>query len=183
MTRIFALCGSLRKGSYNRMALKAAIELAPAGVAIEAYGRLGEVPPYDEDLRERGYPPVAQELRGKVAAADAILFVTPEYNYSIPGVLKNAIDWVSRPPQPPFAGKPCAIMGASVSMLGTGRAQYHLRQMMVFLDMHPINRPEVMIAMAKEKFGDDGRLNDESARKLIRQLVENLVAWTGKLNA
>ena len=183
MTRIFALCGSLRKGSYNRMALNAAIELAPEGVEIEAYERLGEIPLYNEDVREQGYPPVVQELREKVKAADAILFVTPEYNYSVPGVLKNAIDWVSRPPEPPFTAKPCATMGASISMFGTARAQYHLRQMMVFLDMHPINRPEVMIATAKEKFGEDGALNDEMSKKLIRQLLENLVAFAVKINA
>jgi len=181
MTKIFALCGSLRKGSYNRMALNAAIALAPDGVEIEAYSRLGEIPLYNEDVREQGYPPIVQELREKVKAADAILFVTPEYNFSVPGVLKNAIDWVSRPPEPPFGGKPCAIMGASTSTLGSARAQYHLRQMMVFLDMHPVNRPEVLIAAAQDKFDTDGKLKDETAKKLIRQLLENLVAWSGKV--
>jgi len=178
---ILAFCGSLRKGSYNRMALNAAIQLAPDGVEIEAYDKLGEIPLYNEDVREQGFPPVVEALRNEVKAADAIVFVTPEYNYSIPGVLKNAIDWVSRPPDQPFAGKPCAIMGASISMLGSARAQYHLRQSLVFLDMHPINRPEVMIAMAQDKFDAQGNLKDETAKKLIRQLFENLAAWTKRL--
>jgi chromate reductase len=179
--KVLALCGSLRKGSYNRMALNAAIALAPEDVAIESYNGLGEIPPYNEDVREQGYPPAVQDLRERAARADAILFVTPEYNYSVPGVLKNAIDWVSRPPSPPFAGKPCAIMGASMSIFGSARAQYHLRQTMVFLDMIPINRPEVMIPSAQNKFDDKGELQDEMSKKLIRQLLENLAAWTRKL--
>lgn len=179
---VFALCGSLRKESFNRKALNAARELAPENISIEIYEDLGEIPPYNEDVRERGYPPVVRDLRRRVAAADAILFVTPEYNYSVPGVLKNAIDWVSRPPDPPFSGKPCAMMGASISMFGSARAQYHLRQMCVFLDLHPVNGPEVMIATAQDKFDDDGHLNDEKSRQLIRQLLENLASWTRKLN-
>jgi chromate reductase len=181
--RILALCGSLRKESFNRKTLNAASALAPSGMTIEAYGRLGDIPLYNEDVRERGFPPVVQELRESVKRADAILFVTPEYNYSVPGVLKNAIDWVSRPPEPPFAGKPCAMMGASISMFGSARAQYHLRQMMVFLDMHPINRPEVMIALAQDKFDKDGKLTDAKAKELIGQLLSNLADWARKLNA
>ncbi|MBV9992812.1 MAG: NAD(P)H-dependent oxidoreductase [Alphaproteobacteria bacterium] len=180
-TKILAFCGSLRKGSYNRMALNAAKALAPDGVEIESFDELGDVPPYNEDVREAGFPPVIETLREQVRAADALVFGTPEYNYSVPGVLKNAIDWVSRPPDQPFKGKPCAVMGASISMLGGARAQYHLRQSMVFLDMHPVNQPEVMIAAAKEKFDADGKLTDETSKKLIRQLVENLVAWTKRL--
>jgi len=181
-TKILAFCGSLRKGSYNRMTLNAAIALAPGGVEIETFDKLGEVPPYNEDVRARGFPPVIEALREKVRAADALLFVTPEYNYSVPGVLKNAIDWVSRPPDQPFKGKPCAIMGASISMLGAARAQYHLRQTMVFLDVHPLNQPEVMIAAAQNKFDDRGNLNDDMAKKLIGQLLANLVAWTKLLS-
>ncbi|MGH2396836.1 MAG: NADPH-dependent FMN reductase [bacterium] len=113
--------------------------------------------------------------------ADAILFVTPEYNYSVPGVLKNAIDWASRPyGDSAWSKKPVAIMGASVGNLGTARAQYHLRQMFVFLDMYAVNQPEVMIAAAHERFDTEGNLTDETSKKLTRQLLEELVRWTGK---
>src|SRR5665213_351648 len=107
-TKVFAISGSLRKGSFNRLVLKAAIELAPPGMSIDHYENLGDIPPYKDDVREKGYPPVVEDLRKRVKAADAILFVTPEYNYSVPGVLKNAIDWASRPPEPPLDSKPCA---------------------------------------------------------------------------
>lgn len=177
---VAALCGSLRTGSFNRMALAAAIARAPAGMTV-AVSEIGDVPPYNEDVREKGYPAEVARLRGEIARADAVLFVTPEYNYSIPGVLKNAIDWASRPPEQPFDGKPCAIMGASTSLLGTARAQYHLRQTCVFLNMFPINRPEVMIASAAEKFAADGTLKDEKTAKFITQLMEALDAWTRRL--
>jgi chromate reductase len=183
MLDVLALCGSLRTESFNRKAMNAAIGLVPDGMTISPYNRLGEIPLYNEDVREQGFPPVVQELRERVKKADAILFVTPEYNYSVPGVLKNAIDWVSRPPEPPFSGKPCAMMGASIGMLGSARAQYHLRQTLVFLNMHPINRPEVMIAAAQDKFDDKGALTDETAKKLIVQLLTNLAAWTRKLSS
>jgi len=109
--------------------------------------------------------------------------VTPEYNFSVPGVLKNAIDWASRPPSPPLDSKPAAIMGASPGRLGTARAQYHLRQMGVFLNLHFVNRPEVMIAGAAKAFDESGRLTDEGARKLTADLLANLDAWTRKLQA
>ena len=128
----------------------------------------------------KDFPPAVEELRECIKAADAILFVTPEYNYSVPGVLKNAIDWASRPPDQPFNGKPAAIMGASPSMLGTGRAQYHLRQICVFLNIFPVNQPEVLIAAANKKFDENGRLTDEATRKFISQLIQSLVDWTGK---
>ena len=161
--------------------MNAAVELRPPDMSIDAYDRLAEIPPYNEDVRERGYPSVVADLRHRAKSADAVLFVTPEYNYSVPGVLKNAIDWVSRPPDPPFSGKPCAIMGASISMFGSARAQYHLRQMCVFLDMHPINRPEVMIPSAQDKFDSAGQLIDDTARKLIAELLRSLVVWTKQL--
>ena len=115
-------------------------------------------------------------------AADAILIVTPEYNYSVPGVLKNAIDWASRPyGDSAWTGKPVAVMGASVGTQGTARAQYHLRQTFVFLDMYPLNKPEVMIANAAQRFADQGNLTDEKTRELIGQLLASLVAWTRRL--
>jgi chromate reductase len=123
-----------------------------------------------------------RQFKTAVKSADAILIVTPEYNYSVPGVLKNAIDWVSRPyGDSAWDGKPVAIMGASVGMLGTGRAQYHLRQMFVFLNMFPLNQPEVMIANADEKFDEQGNLKDEKTAQKIRELLEALAGWTRAL--
>lgn len=180
--RVFAFCGSLRKGSFNRMALRAAEELAPEGMSF-ATCDIGEMPLYNEDVRQLGFPAAVETMRERIEAADAVLFVTPEYNYSMPGVLKNAIDWASRPPDQPFAGKPTAIMGATPSMLGTARAQYHLRQVCVYLNMFPVNRPEVMIAAADKKFDADGRLTDEATRKLIAQLMKALADWTERLRA
>lgn len=178
--KIVGICGSLRKGSYNRMLLNAAAELLPKGVIMEI-AEIWGIPEFNQDL-ENNSPKAVQEFKAKVKSADAILFVSPEYNYSIPGVLKNAIDWASRPyPDNSWAGKPAAVMGASTGMLGTARMQYHLRQMFVFLDMHTINKPEVMVTFAKDKFDKDGRLTDEMAKKLIAQLLENLAAWAKKL--
>ena len=179
---VFAFCGSLRKASFNRMALHAAEELAPDGMSIET-GDIGAFALYNEDVRQEGFPPAVETIREKVRTADAILFVTPEYNYSIPGVLKNAIDWVSRPPDQPFAGKPAALMGATPSMLGTARAQYHLRQVCVFLNMFPVNRPEVLIAGVDKKFDAGGRLTDETTRNTIAQLMQSLADWTERLRA
>ena len=177
---VLALVGSLRKGSYNTLALRAAQDLKTPGMEILS-AEIGDLPLYDDDIREQGYPPVVQKLREQVAAADALLFVTPEYNYSVPGVLKNAIDWVSRPPSQPFDDKPVAIMGASTGRLGTARAQYHLRQTAVFLNMQVLNRPEVMISGAAKAFDTSGRLTDEGARKLIAELLVNLMEWTARL--
>jgi chromate reductase, NAD(P)H dehydrogenase (quinone) len=174
---VLGICGSLRAGSYNKAALRTAIELKPPGMTIET-ADIGSFPLYNEDVLARGYPPPVETLRRQIAAADALLFVTPEYNYSIPGVLKNAIDWASRPPDQPFAGKPVAIMGASPGMGGTVRAQYDLRRCCVFLDMHPLNKPEVFIGVAHTKFDVEGAFTDEVGRGLIRDLLATLVEWT-----
>jgi len=128
-----------------------------------------------------GFPKPVQQFRERIAAADALLIATPEYNFSIPGVLKNAIDWASRPPDPPLNGKPVAMMGASTGNFGTARAQMHLRQVCVFCNMFPFNKPEVLLMRAKEKFDADGRLTDETARGLIRDLLLALVEWTRRL--
>jgi chromate reductase len=178
--KVAAVSGSLRKGSFNAMALRAAVELAPPDMRIEHVG-IGDLPHYNDDIRLAGYPPAVERLRAQLTDADAVLFVTPEYNYSIPGVLKNAIDWASRPPNQPFNDKPVAIMGASGGLLGTARAQYQLRQMLVFLNAHPINKPEVMIGQASTKFDEAGRLTDEPTREFIRQLLVALEAWTRRL--
>lgn len=179
--RILGIAGSLRQGSYNRAALRAAQKLAPAGTTVEIFERLREIPLYDEDVKQQGFPPAVQELRERVRAADALLLATPEYNYSVPGVLKNAIDWVSRPPDQPFADKPIAVMGASPGMLGTARAQYHLRQCFIFLDGKVLNRPEVMIGQAPSKFDAAGELTDEATAKAIAGLLTALAAWTQRL--
>ena len=177
---ILGIAGSLRKGSYNQGALRAAAELLPEGATIEIF-ELDGIPGFNQD-DERNPPAKVAELKQKVRDADAILFVTPEYNYSIPGVLKNAIDWASRPyGDSAWNAKPAAIMGASVGGIATARAQYHLRQMMVFLNMFPVNQPEVMIANAGEKFDEQGNLTDEPTKEFIRQLLQNLVAWTQRI--
>ena len=178
---VFGFCGSLRHGSYNAALLRVAQQELPASMTLDAYDRLREVPPYDEDERTKGLPESVTDLRARIAKADAVLFVTPEYNFSIPGVLKNAIDWVSRPPDQPFAGKPCAMMGGSGNFNGTARAQYHLRQMCVYLDMHPVNKPEVFVTKVHEKIDAEGKLTDEPTRKIIRDLLVALEAWTLRL--
>jgi chromate reductase len=180
--KIVGLSGSLRKGSYNSAALRAAQALAPEGTVIEI-AEIGDLPLYNDDVRAAGYPAPVERLRRQIAEADAVLFVTPEYNYSVSGVLKNAIDWASRPPNQPFDGKPVAIMGASGGLFGTARAQYHLRQMLIFLNAFPVNKPEVMIGQAQTKSDEAGNLTDEATREFIRKLLVSLVAWTERLKA
>jgi chromate reductase len=177
---ILGIAGSLRKDSYNRAALRAAQTLAPADARIEIFDLEG-IPVFNQD--HDSHPPErVVQLKAQVRAADAILFVTPEYNYSIPGVLKNAIDWGSRPyGDSAWEGKPVAVMGASPGRLGTARAQYHLRQVFVFLNMFPLNRPEVMIGDADDLFDEQGNLKDEETKGRIRKLVEALAKWTRQL--
>jgi chromate reductase len=179
--RILGFAGSLRKGSYNKMALNVAAKLVPTDAEVEIFDLEG-IPAFNQDLEQNPGPKVV-ELKEKIRRADAILIVTPEYNYSIPGVLKNAIDCASRPyGDNAFEGKPVAVMGASVGMLGTARAQYHLRQCFVFLKMLPINSPEVMIPYAQEKFSENGNLKDAEEKERIRNLLQTLVDWTKKLS-
>ena len=178
--KILGIAGSLRKGSYNKMALRSAAGVLPENVALETFDIAG-IPPFSED-DEKQPPARVTEFKAAIRAADAILFVTPEYNYSIPGVLKNAIDWASRPyGDSAWSGKPVAVMGASVGNIGTARAQSHLRQVFVFLDMQAVNQPEVMIGQASTRFDEQGNLTDETTKKLIGQLLENLVTLTHKL--
>ncbi|SHK28654.1 NAD(P)H-dependent FMN reductase [Roseomonas rosea] len=176
--KILGLSGSLRRGSHNSAALRAAAELAPEGVRVTIFEGLRDIPPYDDDLRTgSGYPSSVEAFRQAVREADAVLIATPEYNYSIPGVLKNAIDWASRPPEQPFDNKPIGIMGASQGLLGTARAQYDLRKMCVFLNAYPLNKPEVFIAQSGGKVDAAGRLTDEATRGFIAQLVVALRDW------
>jgi chromate reductase, NAD(P)H dehydrogenase (quinone) len=174
---VLGICGSLRRASYNMAALRAAIELKPPRMTI-AIADISEFPLYNEDVREQGFPPPVETLRHQILAADGLLFVCPEYNYSMSGVLKNAIDWASRPPDQPFAGKPAAIMGATAGMAGGARAQGDLRRSCVFLDVHPIHKPEVLIGQAQTKFDANGRLIDEAARGFIRDMLIALDSWT-----
>jgi chromate reductase len=178
--RILGIAGSLRRQSYNRAALRAATQLVPTGATLEIFG-LDGIPGFNQD-EEQNPPAKVVEFKRRIREADAVLIVTPEYNYSVPGVLKNAIDWASRPyGDSAWAGKPAAIMGASVGTIGTARAQYHLRQTFVFLNMFPINQPEVMIGNAAERFDAEGNLTDETTKNFIRQLLQNLVDWTQRI--
>ncbi len=175
--RILGIAGSLRRRSYNQAALRAAQQLVPAGVTLDIFELVG-IPLFSEDDEDQ-LPAKVIELKKHIRAADAILIATPEYNYSIPGVLKNAIDWGSRPyGDNVWSGKPVAIMGASIGVFGTARAQYHLRQVLLALNMYAVNRPEVMISNAAQQFDTSGHLINETTRGLIRQLLENLVNAT-----
>jgi chromate reductase len=182
IVKILGFVGSLRKGSYNKALMRAAVELVPADATIEVFDLAG-IPPFNQDL-ENQPPQIVREFKDKIRAADALLIATPEYNYSIPGALKNAIDAASRPyADKVFDGKPVAIMSTSIGHLGGARAQYHLRQCFVFLNMHPINDPEVMLPFAKQNIDENGNLTNEETKKLIRELLEELIRWTRKLKA
>jgi chromate reductase len=172
---ILGIPGSLRAGSYNKLLLKAAQELLPSTAQLEILD-ISDIPLYNQD-NEGSLPRSVELLKEKVQQADAVLFATPEYNYSIPAVLKNAIDWASRPMgKNSWLRKPAAIIGASAGVLGTVRAQYHLRQVLVALDMQVANKPEVLIGAAHQRFDADGRLVDSTSRELLKSLLENLIA-------
>ncbi|HXW42325.1 MAG TPA: NADPH-dependent FMN reductase [Xanthobacteraceae bacterium] len=168
---VTGICGSLRKGSYNRMLLNLLPGYAPAGMKISEAPPWAEFPLYNADVQNAsGFPPPVQKLADAVHAADGVIFVSPEYNYSIPGGLKNAIDWVSRLPNQPFANKPVALLSAAAGILGGGRMQYDLRRCMIFLDALTMNKPEIFIGAAPQKFDDKtGQLKDEQAVGFIKQ--------------
>ena len=179
---ILGFAGSLRKGSYNKALLRAAMEVVPKEAELEAFDLEG-IPPFNQDL-ENTPPERVKEFKKKIKAADALLMATPEANYTIPGVLKNAMDWASRPyGDNAFDGKPVGIMGATIGNLGTARAQYHLRQTFVWLNMYPINAPEVMVSVAQDKVDANGRLTDQKTREKIKELLESLVAWARKFKS
>ena len=178
---VLGFAGSLRKASFNRALLRAAQELAPTNLAIEIFD-LSPLPLYNGDVEAQGDPEPVAEWKDLIRRADAILVVTPEYNYGIPGVLKNAIDWASRPPgKSVLNGKIAAIMGASTGAFGSVRAQLQLRQAFLFTQTLAVLTPEVLVAKAHEKFDAEGRLTDEPTRKFVRQLLEALAAWTERL--
>ena len=174
---ILGIAGSLRKDSYNKGAVRAAQGLCPEGARIEIYDLAG-LPLFNQD-EEKNPTPKVTDFKQKIRAADAILFSTAEYNYGIPGVLKNAIDVASRPyGDSAWNGKPVAIMSAAMGVAGGLRAQYQLRQFFIFLNMEAVVQPEVAIAAAHQRFDDKGNLTDETSKKLIAQLLQNLVAKT-----
>jgi chromate reductase, NAD(P)H dehydrogenase (quinone) len=176
---VCGIAGSLRRGSYNQALLRAARELAPEGMELRVFDRISEIPLFNEDLEAEGDPEPVQALKLAIEEADALLIATPEYNHGVPGVLKNAIDWASRPPQGSvLAGKPAAVFGASPGIVGTARAQSQLRQAFVFTDTPTLLQPEILVYRAHEKFDAEGRLTDETTRKFVRKLLLQLADWT-----
>ena len=178
--KLLGISGSLRALSYNTSALREAGSALPEGATFEI-ASIAELPFYNFDVESRGFPAPVNAFRAKVAAADALIFAVPEYNYSLPGVLKNALEWLSRPPGPPANAKPCAILGATVSPLGTARGQFHFRHVCVSLNMIPLNTPHVDITSAATKFDAQSRLTDQAAKDLIKQLVAELHRLTLRL--
>ncbi len=178
--KVVALSGSLRAASYNTLALRAAQKLAPAGMSIEI-ASIADIPLYNDDVRAAGEPAAVTALKDRLRAADGVLIATPEYNFSIPGVLKNALDWMSRPPAPPLDGKPVAILGASPGPVGTARVQYDLRKVLVFMNTFTVNKPEVFINHCASKFNADGELTDEATAKFIGDLLVSLQALHRRL--
>ncbi len=174
--QVLGIAGSLRKGSFNKGLLRAAVKVKPDDLNIDIYD-ISRIPLFNEDLRVDRDPGVIREFKERIATADGLLFAVPEYNYSIAGVFKNAIDWASRPIETsPLVGKPIAMMGAGGG-LGAGRAQYHLRQVAVFTNMLPMNRPELMVPRARDKFEENGDLKDESYLPRIAEFLTAFVNW------
>jgi chromate reductase, NAD(P)H dehydrogenase (quinone) len=180
--KLLGISGSLRKQSYNSGALRAVSSLLPDDVTF-GVAELADVPFYNADIEQTGLPDAVKELRARVANADGLIFAVPEYNFSLSGVLKNALEWLSRPPNPPVNGKPCAVFGASVSPLGTARGQFHFRHVCVSLNMVPVNVPHVDITNAKTKFDAESRLTDQPSLDALRQLLQELKTLTLRLRA
>jgi chromate reductase len=178
--KLLGISGSLRAQSYNSGALSVVGSVLPEDMEFDVTG-LSDLPFYNADVEQRGFPAAVESFRRNVAAADALIFAVPEYNFSVSGVLKNALEWLSRPPNSPTNGKPCAVFGASVSPLGTARGQFHFRHICVSLNMIPVNAPHVDITNAKTKFDAQGRLTDQASVDLIRQLVRELRSLTIRL--
>ena len=168
---VLTICGSLRKNSYNRIVMNALAGLAPEGMRIAEAPAYREFPLYDWDTQNSsGFPPAVKALADAIRVADGVIFVTPEYNFGIPGPLKNAIDWVSRVERQPFAGKPVALQSASPGPLGGARVQYDLRRSMVFLDALTLNKPEIFIGNCAQRIDDKaGRITDAQTKDFIKQ--------------
>lgn len=179
---ILGFAGSLRHGSYNKALLRNAVELMPKATGLQIFD-LDGIPPFNQDL-ELTPPDRVKEFKSRIRQADGILIASPEHNFTIPGVLMNAIAWASRPKDDnSFQGKPVAIMSASTGMLGGARAQYHLRQAFFYLDMRQVHKPEVFVAFAGQKFDESGRLLDQQARGLIKKMLESLVELARRTRA
>lgn len=174
---LLGICGSQRRASLNRALLRVVGETLPEGATLTIWDSL-DLPIFSSDHVD---PPRVTELKAAIAAADGVVFAVPEYNYSIPGGLKNALDWVSRPPaQSPLRGKPVGIVGAATGMSGTIRAQAHMRQMLLYSDTQVLAQPEVLIPRAHERFDAEGRLTDESTRALLVRFGAALVGFVGR---
>jgi chromate reductase, NAD(P)H dehydrogenase (quinone) len=172
---VCGIAGSLREKSFNRALLRAACELAPEDMEIRIFDRVGELPLFNEDVEAAGDPEPVQAMKHAIGEADALLLTTPEYNHGVPGVLKNLIDWASRPPRRSvLAGKPTAIFGASPGITGSARAQSQLRQSFVFTNTPTVLEPEILVFRAHEKFDEAGRLTDEKTRRFVGQLLVEL---------
>ena len=181
--QILGIAGSLRRASYNRGLLRAAEQVAPDGVDVRTFDLL-PVPLFNQDVEAEGDPTSVRELKEQVRTADALLIACPEYNYSVPGVLKNAIDWASRPPRGSVLHhKPVALMGASPGTFGTARSQLALRQTFLFTRCFVLPEPELYVSTASEKFDRDGNLTDDETLRRIRALLDALVAWTRRLRS
>jgi chromate reductase, NAD(P)H dehydrogenase (quinone) len=181
---VLGVSGSLRGASYNTALLRAAAEVAPEGMAIELFEGLGAIPPYDEDVEASGDPAPVGAFKDAIRAADAVLFATPEYNHGIPGLLKNAIDWASRPPrQSALDRKPVAVMGASIGIGGTAQAQLQLRQALVFPGAQTMPEPELLVSRVRDKIDAEGRLTDELTRAALRDLLSAFVGWIEQVRA
>jgi chromate reductase len=179
--QILGIVGSLRKDSFNKFALTALLDFLPKDVNLKIK-ELKDIPLLDLEISYENFPKSVKNLEEDVRQADALIIATPEYNYSIPGILKNSIDWLSIIKDQPFQGKPCAILGASPGRLGTARAQYHLRQIGVFLNLHFLNKPEVMISEAHNKFDKNGVLIDEQTKKHLKLMLETLIEFSKQKN-
>ena len=175
--RILGLAGSLRRGSFNRSLLRAAVELAPAGMTIEPFDLI-EVPLYNGDVEAAGDPPAVAALKAAIAAADGVLFVTPEYNHGVPAVTKNAVDCASRPPSSAaLGGKAVGIIGASPGITGSARGQSQLRQAFEFTNSYCMPQPEFLLFKAHEKIDAEGRLTDEPSRQFLARYLTAFEAW------
>jgi chromate reductase, NAD(P)H dehydrogenase (quinone) len=175
--RILGVAGSLRSGSLNRSLLRAAVELAPEGMAIEVFDLL-QVPLYNGDVEATGEPPGVAAFKQAIAAADGVLFATPEYNHGVPGVMKNAVDWASRPPrEAPLGGKPVGLIGASPGQTGTARGQSQLRQAFEFTNSYCMPQPELLVFRAHEKFDGEGRLTDAATGEYLQRYLAAFGEW------
>ena len=178
---LVSICGSLRKGSFNAVVQRTLPELAPEETTITALSGIGEMPLYNADVQAEGFPKPVTDMADSIRKADGVIFCSPEYNYSVPGVLKNAIDWLSRLPNQPFANKPVLIQSASQGPLGGARMQYHLRQILVFVEALVFTRPEVVIALAQTKINQDLKLTDQATRDFIKAQLAAFAAFVRKV--